>query len=145
MLLRRVSEDDDSTFGVLIWEEVPFAVTVENAWRDNQPRVSCIPAGEYRALRCSASPDYGYQNSPSYGDTFQVFNVPGRSHVLFHWGNTHRNTEGCIIVASSFGRLHGTPAVLGSRNQAGAGFNRFLDLTRGLNEFALRIVDHTRE
>jgi hypothetical protein len=144
LILRRIAETHESTFGVLLWKYVPFAVTVENVWLDNKPRLSCIPSGDYRVIRCRKSPDYNFDDSPSYGDTFQVFDVPGRSHILFHWGNTHKNTEGCVIVANSYGQLHGHPAVMGSKNISGAGFNAFKNLTRGLDEFSLRIIDHTR-
>lgn len=145
MILKRVADSVHGTFGVLLWEYRPFAVTVEDKWRDNIVGVSCVPAGDYVVKRCRTSPDYNFSDSPRFGDTFQIMDVSGRTYILFHGGNTHENTEGCIIVATYFGMLGGVSAVLGSKTHDGRGFNRFLSLLEGRDEFNLRIVDSTRD
>ena len=127
--LIRISTDDEvGTFGVLKWAQqpAPFALTVEDPWRNNEPFVSCIPEGSYKCMRVE---------SPKFGDTFEVCDVEGRSHILFHRGNTHVNTQGCILVGERFESLNGIPAVLGSR----AGFAEFLEYLEGLDEFDLTI------
>lgn len=63
--------------------------TLENPWRDNRKWASCIPKGRYVCKR---------KNSPRFGETFEVMNVPGRTHIVFHWGNWERDTLGCILV-----------------------------------------------
>lgn len=131
--LRRVSSDDDRTFGVLIHNGSPFAVTLERGWRDNRRGESCIPPGDYIARRCNASSEYGFKDSPHFGDTFVVENVPGRKHILFHKGNLDDDTHGCIIVAAEFGVLSGEPAVLNSAK----GFGKFLQLMNAENIFRL--------
>lgn len=127
------------TFGVLVYEKRPFAVTLENPWYDNEPFKSCIPSGQYTATRCRNSAEYNFKDSPRYGDTFVVDQVEGRSKILFHVGNLEENTEGCILVGSYFGMLAGKPAVLNS----GKAFKIFRALTAGMEWFNFDIVDHS--
>lgn len=61
--------------------------TVEQAWRDNQPNISCIPEGSYRCVPVK---------SPRFGATYEVGHVPGRSHILLHAANWPSQLEGCI-------------------------------------------------
>jgi hypothetical protein len=65
--------------------------TMENPWKNNQTNVSCIPEGYYRCRK---------RVSPKFGETYEVLNVPDRSHILFHAGNRPRDTEGCILVGN---------------------------------------------
>lgn len=139
--LIRVAYTPHGTFGVLLGEErVPFAVTLERPWLDNRPSVgdvpgSCIPEGAYRCLRCRRSPDYGYKDSPKFGDTFQVVEVPGRTTILFHKGNLDDDTRGCILVGEQFALVGGRPGIAASA----AGFAEFLQRTAAVNEFELEI------
>ena len=70
--LKRIAHTDDGTFGVLLLEGSPFAVTLERPWLDNQRGKSCIPTGVYLAMRCRTSATYGHQDSPKFGNTFVV-------------------------------------------------------------------------
>lgn len=63
--------------------------TLERPWTENLPFISSIPPGSYFCRRV---------NSPSYGETFEVMDVTGRSHILFHAGNWIRNSKGCILL-----------------------------------------------
>ena len=127
--LYRISTDEDvGTFGVLKWMEqpAPFALSVEDPWRNNEKFVSCIPVGSYKCVRVQ---------SPKFGNTFEVCGVEGRDLILFHWGNTHVNTQGCILVGERFEPLNGIPAVLGSK----LGFAEFLEYLEMVDEFDLTI------
>ena len=126
----RISNDFEvGVFGVLKWEAqpAPFALSVEDPWRNNEKFVSCIPAREYLCQRVE---------SPKFGNTFEICDVPGgRDHVLFHWGNTHVNTQGSVLVGGRFEPLNGIPAVLGSKPE----FAEFLNYVEGFDEFRLTI------
>ena len=60
---------------------------------DNQRNISCIPKGEYkvrlRLPRESGTRDYIH---------LLVQEVPNRDWILFHRGNTAKDTSGCILV-----------------------------------------------
>lgn len=127
-LVRLEDSSKYGMFGVLKVQKEVFCVTLEPPQRMNAPNVSCIPAKQYILGR------YG---SPTYGMTFQVLNVPGRSAVLFHAGNRVKDTEGCIILAQHFGKLHGDRAVLNS----GATFAAFMKMFEGFELAHLTIKE----
>lgn len=91
--LVRVSSDSIATYGVFVYQGTPLCITLELPWIDNEQNKSCIPLGEYVCRRIV---------SPKHGDTFMVDNVPGRSSIEFHVGNSPSDTNGCILVASTF-------------------------------------------
>lgn len=130
LTIHRVAHHEDGTFGVILDDGTPFAVTVEPEWKDNQANISCIPSGVYVCERV---------NSPRWGDTFTVLDVPGRSYIRFHRGNTEDSTEGCICVAEEFGTLNHKTAVLRS-NHEGKGIQEFFQRTEGLDRFQLVVL-----
>lgn len=133
LIIRRIATGVLGTFGVLVFENIPFAVSLEREWLDNRPSVgdapgSCIPAGEYLCERV---------NSPSFGDTFEVTDVEGRSHILFHKGNIQKNSRGCILVGEEFDPVLGSQGIKSSRD----GYNEYMDKFSGESEHRLIIVD----
>ncbi len=82
------------------------ANSLELAWRENQPDVSCIPEGEY-ICRLLFSPRFGRK-------VYHVLNVEGRENIEIHPGNfadsddaKKSQTEGCIILGLYFKDLNG--------------------------------------
>lgn len=136
--IMRLPSTEYGTFGVLVYERIPFAVTLEPPWNDNQrddpntpeDESSCVLAGVYILKRV---------NSPAYGNVFTLTDVQGRTYILLHWGNVRKNTKGCVLIAEEFGNLAGVPAVLNSKNTAGKGFNEFMNLLEGEDEARLII------
>lgn len=97
IILRRVSTNLQSgTFGVLVVNNEPMCVTLEETWLDNIPLESCIPAGSYECRKYSGT---------KYKDVWEVRNVPQRSAILIHWGNTEKNTSGCILVGKYYAQF----------------------------------------
>ncbi len=90
----RYHRSDDVTLGVLKIEGIDHKplYTLENPWKNNKQNISCIPASLYV---CSP------YSSLSYKDVYEVKNVAGRTHILFHAGNYTRDTEGCILLGLS--------------------------------------------
>lgn len=126
--LLRVGQSGRGTFGVLRFGAVAFALTLERPWDNNQPNRSCIPPGRYRCQRV---------RSPKFGNTFEVTNVPERSHILFHSGNTLEDTHGCILVGEEFSGTWDKPTLASSQR----GFTEFLNLLDGVNAFELNVLE----
>jgi hypothetical protein len=127
LTLKRIASRPDGTFGVLLAEDVPFALTLERPWRDNRRGESCIPTGRYLCTRV---------NSPKFGMTWHVRNVPDRSEILFHAGNTFTDSHGCILVAERFATwADGTTSIADSR----VGMAELMALTRDLVSIDLEI------
>ena len=124
--IKRVAGSDRGTFGVALDDGEPFCVTCELPWKDNQVNVSCIPTGVYEATRV---------DSPRFGNTFEVKNVEGRTHILFHKGNfALRDSRGCILLGESY---NPGDTVGSSRNA----FNEFLDRTKDYDNFLLQLTE----
>lgn len=64
--------------------------TLELPWKDNERKVSCIPAGEYLVEKCKPTAKRNYEY-------FHVLDVPGRDSILWHPGNYTRQILGCIL------------------------------------------------
>ena len=93
LLIIRDTFTDESTIGELFVNGERFCDTLELPYRDNQRSVSCIPLGEYkvrlRYARESATRNYLH---------LLVQDAKDRSYILFHRGNTAKDTRGCILV-----------------------------------------------
>jgi hypothetical protein len=96
-VLRTAEQGEKQTIGVLYVEHENKIVfeckTLELAWKNNERRVSCIPAQKYIGKLRKA------ENSPSRNyDHIHITNVPNRSWILIHSGNYHFHILGCILV-----------------------------------------------
>lgn len=113
--LQRSFKNKLFTLGALQIEGVDHKpiYTLENPWLNNKPWVSSIPAGDYCINK---------RISAKFGSCFEVYVVDGRTDILVHAGNTEADTNGCILVGMSAGRLLNDitdgleTAVLQSRN-----------------------------
>ncbi len=126
--LLRVAYIPDGTFGVLFDEETPFCLTLEREWKDNKRNVSCIPKDNYLCESIWSN---------KFGSTYEVKEVKGRSHILFHKGNIEDDSHGCIILGEQFG-------VLGEKNAILCSGDAFAEFKMRLNEehfFKLEVKD----
>lgn len=119
MKIKRIAMIEDGTFGIIFDEKIPFALTLERKWENNQKSISCIPKGEYTCIRVISS---------KFGDTFEVMNVPNRSNILFHRGNLDMDSHGCILIGEEFGKINEKVAILSS--------------SRGFDEFQVRLLSY---
>lgn len=124
--LKRIAYLEETILGVLLLNGMPKYTTLERSWKNNKTGESCIKTGEYT---CSK-----YQ-SRRFGSTYIVETVENRSGILFHQGNTYRDTEGCILVGKTFGLIGELPAILSSQ----VAFSSLLSDLKGVESFKLKI------
>lgn len=127
--LKRVTKSAKFTAGVLINEAdgFPICLTLENPWINNDPNISCIQNGAYRGVRYS---------SERFRNVYLLQQVPRRTNILIHKGNTAQDTSGCILLGSHFGILNDKMAVLDSTKA----FAVFSGLVKG-DDFELIICN----
>lgn len=74
--------------GILLIEGVVLCKTIELPWRENQPRISCIPEGQYLLRK---------RQSARFKAHFEVMGVQGRKYILIHPANdAAAELRGCI-------------------------------------------------
>ena len=108
MKLTRYYKGGEYTRGILTdSQDSEFLLhTLELPWKGNRRSVSCIPVGVYTVRPFSGG---------RFVDAYKVNDVPNRTAILFHVGNTTNDIEGCILIGKSCGELGGDKAVLDSR------------------------------
>lgn len=67
--------------------------TLEEPWLNNVPNRSCIPPGNY---------EMRIHRRPSGQISIMLLDVPRRTEILFHPGNTLRDTQGCILPGMEY-------------------------------------------
>ena len=136
MELARLESWQGATVGVLSIDGEVTCFTLEPPNRMNERDVSCIPKGEYLCVRKDASNSL----TNDTGRAWEVLDVPGRSDILIHVGNTITDTQGCILVGESAGHdlwKSGRRAILSSRDA----FGIMMQKTEGYDKAILRITD----
>jgi hypothetical protein len=105
VLLQRICNTVEETLGVLFIDGKPMCFVLED-----QPQPvkvmgeTRIPAGTYRlSLKTSGTHHIQYaQKFPEIHKGMILVNgVPNFTDILFHIGNTDRDTEGCLLLADS--------------------------------------------
>jgi hypothetical protein len=93
LLILRDTFSDNSILGELFLNDEFMCDTLENPYINNERNISCIPEGQYsvrlRTARESATRDYLH---------LLVQDVPNRDYILFHIGNSAKDTRGCILL-----------------------------------------------
>lgn len=86
------------TFGVLVLDNGWTCQTLERPWLGNRRNESCIPTSDMNEPFAIGEYTVIPHKSPSRGDCFAVLDVPNRTDILIHAGNTVDDTQGCILV-----------------------------------------------
>ena len=117
----RLEQSAQGIIGVLKVDSMIFCFTLERA-------NTFIKPGCYHCQRFSGT---------KWPDTFEIV-VPGHTAVLFHAGNIEADTQGCVLLGATTGKLKGERAVLNS----GETFKRFLNIMEKKDYFTLFVVNN---
>lgn len=137
ILLERTSQSDKQTLGFYFL--LNQNDTVVDRWfslelpdKDNQRRISRIPAGIYTAI---------VHVSPKFGKCLWLQDVPDRSEILTHAGNFHSQILGCILIGMDLADINGDGYldVTSSRDAMNELMEYLEEL--GINEIEIEIVD----
>lgn len=120
LLLKRTAMREHYTIGHLYevhqnGDQTFMCDTLEDHRRDltggeaKVPGATAIPEGTYRVILSVLSQKYlkKFRSNPAhplaYTNAFmpRLVDVPNFSGVLIHTGNTHKDTEGCILVGEN--------------------------------------------
>lgn len=129
----RIEENSKyGSFGAMRIQKEVFCWTLEPPDLLNTKNTSSIPAQQYICER---------HESPKFGETFWVRDVPGRDLILFHWGNWVRDTMGCILVGSTILKVKAEIDRKGVGN-SGNTFKEFMTYLKGYDRFHLTIKEN---
>ena len=109
LVLQRLKHDDKATQGELYLDGALICRTLENrppvVPGVKEPGESRIPAGRYPLrLRTEGGFFTRYTRKWAWHGAMAEIVIPGWQYVLFHIGNYHKDTAGCILVGESHGQ-----------------------------------------
>lgn len=114
LTLTRFAYTPQGTFGSIILPGGRKLYTVERPWFSNQQSTSCIPEGVY-TLEKRYSPVVQRTSRGKYSDGWEVTNVPRRTYIMWHPGNTMEDLEGCVAPGLDLGYIGRLWAVTSSQ------------------------------
>ena len=119
-------------FGIDVGNGRKGVHSLELPWKDNQPRISCIPVDIYI---CERSMYYGGDGVGGKADypCFEIMNVPDRAEIKIHIGNYLKNFLGCVGLGMA--RDTAVPAIWSSSKA----FALFMEYCEGVDEFEMEI------
>jgi hypothetical protein len=119
LTLDRDLYEKDSTLGDLFIDGVWECVSLEDQVRAEKVKgETAIPEGTYEVL---------LTHSPRFKRVLPLLvDVPGFDGIRIHPGNTHNDTEGCLLVGENFTMAAGVPFLTHSR----AAFDRLYQKLR---------------
>ena len=116
-------------YGIIRVDNKVVCLTLELPYLNNQHNVSSIPIGTYV---CEQVLDRRLSSGLLLPITFEVQDVPQRSGILFHPGNSVRDSHGCILCGLALGPDN-------TLLQSTAGFKEFISTFKDEQEFELWI------
>ncbi len=125
-IIRVTRSKNKPIIGFFLFDGLPQFITLEE---DLIGKEDPIPVGVYTCRKTYNRKTLG---GLYIEETFEVMNVPGRSGILIHVGNSEKDTSGCILLGLG---LESDSFI----SQSGPAFSRFLKLFKNINEFKLTV------
>lgn len=135
LLLERYSFEEKQTIGTLyLLNDMDMIITsfssLELPWKDNKRRISSIPKGKYKAFK---------HESPKFGSSLWIKDVPGRSEILIHKGNFYNDTLGCILIGTDLLYIDNDNSI--DVINSGVAITELLNYLKSINEINIEIVE----
>lgn len=129
LTLIRKEYREDGIFSSLIAESGgKIADTLEHSY-DKKPK---LPTGEYRCVRGK----HRLHSMTQDFETFEITGVPDHSGILFHIGNSNKDSDGCVLLgATTIISPNGSQVIVKSK----VTFQIFMELQKDINEFQLTV------
>ena len=124
----RKKDNGVETIGSLTFGEF-HCDTLELPYKDNQKRISCIPAGKYLCKKVGVSGHIPYPH-------IAITNVPNRDGICIHKANYVSDLLGCIGVGDGLADINKDGQI--DIIKSGLTFDKLMALLP--NEFTLNIV-----
>jgi len=91
--IKRIASNEAGTYGVIIVNKKHLFCSLELGFNSNKKNISRIPAGTY---------DLRKRRTGKYANHYELLNVPSRSGIIIHSGNTKEDVRGCILIGERF-------------------------------------------
>jgi len=106
--IKRFDFTPNSTIGLLTLDGTFQCFTLEDAMRDVKiAGQTAIPLGIYELTYRDEPSDMRRRYQKRYGDEHKMLwlrDIPDFTYVYFHVGNAPKDTEGCVLVGTSYNR-----------------------------------------
>ena len=144
LILERETYTDKSTIGKLYYKDLQtiypkfLCFTLEDKCRDLNFDGDLDDKGEAKVFGETAIPSGTYEMKMRYSPSFKMttphlLNVPGFQYILIHWGNSPKDSLGCLLTGMSAAK----DWVSDSR----AAYKKLMDLMKKYDEWEITIVD----
>lgn len=106
--IERIADNKHSTLGKLYIDGLGLCYTLEDAYHSKKiAGKTRIPPGRYQlGLRKVGGFHNRYQIDPRFRaihrGMIEVLDVPNYKYILFHCGNTSKDTAGCILLGTNY-------------------------------------------
>lgn len=147
IIVDRFISDSESTISRISVGNKFVCFGLEDEFRAiKKPKETRIPAGTYKiAVRTKGKHHQQYKErfKNIHRGMLEILNVPNFTDILIHCGNTHADTEGCLLVGTS---AH-TELDNMSVSSSGVAYQKFYPLVISAAEagdLSITIVDNDR-
>ncbi len=141
----RYFDDDETTLGLLFWEDEFFCYTLEDTFREVKiPGKTRIPKGTYEL-------EFYKHLTPltkKYRGRFSWFkyhihikDVKNFTYIYIHCGNNHKHTKGCLLIADGIYSVNKSHTIRDSEKAYTVFYSKIEELLNSNKKVRIKIFD----
>jgi len=137
LLLHRIHDNGDDTLGIMYYRDhyadLKYVYTLEDEYRKEKVKGETrIPEGFYDVIARKGGRFYDAYSKSSVEDiraftqkygVLEIMNVPNFDAVLFHTGNTDKDSSACVLIADNANNNSAAPGYVSNSMDA---YSRFV-------------------